>query len=64
MTKEEGKKLADLRNKMGAIYTHFQLLEEKRKPGWNDNLERIFLDNERIAIESMNKVKKILDFFG
>lgn len=73
MTKSESEKLADLRNKFGAIYTHFQIIEEMEKmaieapekyKSIKESMSKIFKDNELIARESMKKVKKILDSFG
>jgi len=70
MTIEEQEKLADLRNKFGSIYTHFQLIEEMEKPDSISNnklkekLKSIFDKNEKVARESMKSVKIILDSFG
>ena len=73
MTEDESKKLANLRNKFGAIYTHFQLLEEmeileKKDPiaheALKERLAEIFAKNEKVARESMKEVKIILDSFG
>ena len=73
MTKNEEEKLADLRNKFGAIYTHFNLIEElekleKKDPvaheALKERLKEIFEKNELIARESMKDVKRILDSFG
>lgn len=73
MTKKEQEKLADLRNKFGAIYTHFQLLKEMESLKEKDPvahecltepLQKIFKENEKVAIKSMDDVKKILDSFG
>ena len=69
MTKDEAKKLASLRNKMGSIYTHFQLIEEKKKGVVGVKIDKhlfneICRKNEATAIKAMNEVKKILDSFG
>ena len=66
MTKDENKKIADLRNKMGSIYTYLQL-KEKIKSNSGDlkkQLELLADETEVHAIEAMNKVKKILDSFN
>jgi hypothetical protein len=66
MTKDENKKLADLRNKMGSIYTYLQL-KEKIKSNSGDlkkQLELLADKTEVHAIETMNKIKEILDSFN
>lgn len=68
MTKDEAKKLADLRNKMGAIYTHFQLIEERKKGVVGVKIDKhlfreIFEKNEKVALRSIKDIKKILDSF-
>ena len=73
MTKSEAKKIADLRNKFGAIYTHFQVRESMERLSMEnpekynsikEKIEGILKENELVARESMKKVKKILDSFG
>ena len=66
MTKDENKKIADLRNKMGSIYTYLQL-KEKIKSNSGDlkkQLELLADKTEVHAIETMNKIKEILDSFN
>ena len=67
MTKDENKKLADLRNKMGSIYTYLQLKEKVKSKISRDlkkQLELLANKTEVHAIESMNKIKEILDSFN
>lgn len=66
MTKEDAKKLADLRNKMGPIYSYFQILKTIKKEELRSRkkkLKKLAIINEELAIETMNKIKEILDSF-
>lgn len=69
----EGNKLADLRNKMGSVYAHFQMIEEMEKLKKEDpkkfasvknDMKAIMADNEIVARKNIHIVKKILDSFG
>lgn len=73
LTESCSKKLANLRNQFGAVYTHFQLLKDMEKTKVRDPiayealkepLQKIFDKNEKIAMESMDTIKEILDSFG
>ena len=73
MTKSEAKKLADLRNKFGALQIHFKLISDLQDLYKKDivayevlkeRLDEIFQRNEREAIDSMKEIKEILDSFG
>ena len=67
MTKDENKKIADLRNKMGSIYTYLQLKEKikgKIPEDLKKQLELLADETEVHAIETMNKIKEILDSFN
>lgn len=67
MTKKEKEILADIRNKIGPLYSYFQLKEEigggSYTPNQLKDLE-VLLDKEcPKAIENMKEIKKLLDLF-
>jgi len=66
MNKAEEAKLADLRNKMGPVYNYVALMQSHANPvmeGVKSIIAANMVENEQIVIDSMLKVKKILDSF-
>lgn len=68
MNKKEAKIIADIRNKFGSIYTYFQLeemiLKNEKSERTLKKLKEIQDQGKEICIESMKKIKSLLDSLG